>query len=32
VDTFDAETGLFVPLESGKLVHATPKSRLAYSG
>ncbi|MGB8871572.1 MAG: carbonic anhydrase [Rhodomicrobium sp.] len=30
VETFDAETGRFVPLELGKPVHATPKSRLAY--
>jgi carbonic anhydrase len=32
VDTFDAETGRFVPLTSGEPVYATPKSRLAYSG
>jgi carbonic anhydrase len=31
VDTFDAETGRFVPLAPGEPVHATPKSRLAYS-
>jgi carbonic anhydrase len=31
VDTFDADTGRFVPLTSGELVQATPKSRLAYS-
>ena len=31
VDTFDAETGHFVPLTEGSLVDATPKSRFAYS-
>jgi carbonic anhydrase len=31
VDTFDAETGCFVPLTRGSNVHATPKSRPAYS-
>ncbi len=30
VDTFDAETGQFVRLTEGSLVHATPKTRLAY--
>jgi carbonic anhydrase len=30
IDTFDAETGRFVPLTHGSTVHATPKSRLAY--
>jgi carbonic anhydrase len=30
VDTFDADTGCFVPLTRGSIVHATPKSRLAY--
>jgi carbonic anhydrase len=30
VDTFDADTGCFVPLTAGSEVHATPKSRLAY--
>ncbi len=30
VDTFDADTGCFVPLAAGSEVHATPKSRLAY--
>jgi carbonic anhydrase len=32
VDTFDAETGRFVPLTSGEPVQATLKSRLAYPG
>jgi carbonic anhydrase len=32
VDTFDAETGRFVPLMAGELVQATPKLRLAYPG
>ena len=31
VDTFDAETGQFMPLTQGSLVHATPKTRLSYS-
>ena len=31
IDTFDAEQGQFVPLTEGSLVHATPKTRLAYS-
>ncbi len=31
VDTFDAETGQFMPLTLGSLVHATPKPRLSYS-
>ncbi len=31
VDTFDADTGAFVPLTKGSLAHATPKTRLAYS-
>jgi carbonic anhydrase len=30
VDTFDAETGQFVRLTEGSLVHATPKSRHAH--
>jgi carbonic anhydrase len=30
VDTFDAETGQFVPLTRGSLAHATRKARLAY--
>ncbi len=30
MDTFDAETGRFVPLTLGQPVHATPKSRIAY--
>ena len=30
VDTFDAETGQFVRLTEGSLVHATPKTRHAY--
>ncbi len=30
VDTFDAESGRFVPLTSGELLQATPKSRRAY--
>ena len=30
VDTFDAETGRFVPLTLGQPVHATPKPGLAY--
>jgi carbonic anhydrase len=31
VDTFDAETGHFVPLTEGPVAGATPKSRPAYS-
>lgn len=31
VDTYDAETGRFVPLAKGSLVHATPKTHVAYS-
>ncbi len=31
VDTFDADSGHFVPLTKGSLAHATPKTRLAYS-
>ncbi len=30
MDTFDAETGRFVPLTLGQPVHATPKPGLAY--
>ena len=30
VDTFDAETGQFVRLTEGSLVHATPKTRHAH--
>jgi carbonic anhydrase len=29
IDTFDAETGHFIPLTEGSHAHATPKSRLA---
>jgi carbonic anhydrase len=32
VDTYDAETGRFVPLAPGEPVYATPKLRLAYPG
>jgi carbonic anhydrase len=31
VDTYDAEAGRFVPLAAGQPVHASAKSRLAYS-
>jgi carbonic anhydrase len=31
VDTYDAETGRFVPLTLGAPVLATPRSRLSYS-
>ena len=31
MNTFDAETGRFVPLTKGSLAHATPKTQLSYS-